>query len=189
MPHVEPAKSRAAIDETGSGLQITIPPKRNWFGIVFLVFWLIGWTVGGGFALFAVSQEKTPTFARLFLAVWLCGWALGEYSATSTLLWNLGGKEIITADGFSLALKRDIFGHGATRQFTLHEVKRLRVSSSGENLQGSTFALKRNRTTTGVIAFDYGADTIRFGEGIEEAEAHELISALKHRYTLLGQSE
>jgi hypothetical protein len=34
----------------------------------------------------------------------------------------------------------------------------------------------------GVIAFDYGAGTVRFAAGVEEGEAGGILEALKRRY-------
>ncbi len=85
MTLVEPAKPRALINDTGSGLQIVIPAKRNWGQSGFLGFWLAAWTVGGGFAWFTLFHKKTPIPGRVFLAVWLCGWLFGELAAIYTV--------------------------------------------------------------------------------------------------------
>ena len=36
----------------------------------------------------------------------------------------------------------------------------------------------------GVLAFDYGARTYRFGAGLDEAEAKQVVIAIKQRYRI-----
>jgi hypothetical protein len=124
----------------------------------------------------------------MFLAVWLCGWLWGELAAIRTLLWGLGGKEFISVDNFALKLKRDVFGYGSTREFYLREAKRLRVSSDKSGSKGVNFVLGRRPGETGTVAFDYGAKTYRFAEGIDEAEAYQLVLALKRRFPSLDET-
>lgn len=39
---------------------------------------------------------------------------------------------------------------------------------------------------TGAISFDYGAKTFSFGQGIDDAEAGQLIGELKRRQNFVG---
>jgi hypothetical protein len=43
---------------------------------------------------------------------------------------------------------------------------------------------RRRSWNPGIIAFDYGATTVRFGGGVDEAEAASIVANLKSRYNL-----
>ncbi|MBK9288700.1 MAG: hypothetical protein IPN38_13675 [Flavobacteriales bacterium] len=75
MALVHPASGRAKITATLNGELITIPPRRNWFVILFLGAWTGGWAFGGGMALLNLFKPDMPLFARGFLMFWLLGWA------------------------------------------------------------------------------------------------------------------
>lgn len=49
-----PYSGSATLDESYDGIDITIPSKKNWFAIVFLMVWLAGWCMGEMFALSAI---------------------------------------------------------------------------------------------------------------------------------------
>lgn len=68
--------------------QIRIPMRRNWFILLFIGFWICGWTVGGVAAMYQVSQDFD-----WFLIFWLGGWALGWIFAAATICSQIAGSE------------------------------------------------------------------------------------------------
>jgi len=81
-----------------------------------------------------------------------------------------------------LAIKRDLFGTGRARQYDLAHVKHLRVVTPSFNPFDFSSALQFWGIGGGLIAFDYGAKTFRFGAGVEEAEAQGIVTRLKSRH-------
>ncbi|MBI3760199.1 MAG: hypothetical protein HY269_10680, partial [Deltaproteobacteria bacterium] len=46
MATVQVPAGRATMSESPDGLLITIPARKNWFIILFMAFWLVGWFFG-----------------------------------------------------------------------------------------------------------------------------------------------
>ncbi len=189
MAFVEPPKGRAKITELGDRVMIEIPmrPKDfvewgKWlFVFLSLTVWLIGWAAGEIFAprklgLLPQPERWTPPDS-LFLSLFLTGWLIlrtaGGILAGGfwlMLLLMLVMREVIMASPMSLDIvTRPI---GRLRRYRLTEISNLRVEGSAEE----------KTLLKGVIAFDYGAATIRFGYTIDPAEARQIVALLKERF-------
>lgn len=55
--YIEPQSSRFIRERVEGVEQLRIPMRRNWFILLFLGFWICGWTVGGIVAIDQVSQN------------------------------------------------------------------------------------------------------------------------------------
>ena len=164
---VQPYAMRSDVSEEGGRLQISIPMQRKWFVSAFIACWLGGWTVAG-----VEVVKRLLTNFELFSAFWMGGWALGELFALSYLLRSLGGRDVIWAAGEALEIRKDVFGVGVSKQYLCAEIRNLRF-------QPETGSGKHHRVSR--IAFDYGAKTIGLGDGLDEAEANQLISLIRSR--------
>lgn len=147
--------------------------------MLFLLAWLGGWTIGetnvAGQLLSA--GDKTPT---AFLSFWLVGWTLGGLFALGTVLWQLAGREVVTATSSALLYRIEVFGVGISRSYGASYIKNLRAT---EPSISPTWNQRRMLPPlfgpgNGLIAFDYGARTIRIGSSLEEAEAKSLVDSL-----------
>jgi hypothetical protein len=174
-----PAKPRAQVVDGASGLRVTIPARRVWFLVFFLPVWLAGWVVGEvavGGRLFTDPPSGGEGF---FLLVWLVLWTVGGLLFTFFWLWNLAGKEVITLDEEALTIRYALGSTGWSRRFDRREVRDLRVSQSVTMDFRSSFGWWLGGN--GTVAFDYGARTYRFGRGIDEAEAKQVVAELRRR--------
>ncbi len=92
--------------------------------------------------------------------------------------WLIAGKEVIETNSKVLKVSRQIFAWKRTREYVTSDVKDLRVTTKQSGF-GSGRSLQKLLGLNGMIAFDYGAKTFRFGLEIEEAEAKQIILAIK----------
>ncbi|MCP4429278.1 MAG: hypothetical protein GY803_32745 [Chloroflexi bacterium] len=174
MSYVKPAAARHTAIDFGDQLAIAIPSRKQWFQLPFLIFWLMGWTFGELAALNDIAQRGLNG-SGLFLLVWVTFWTIGGAMALLTLLWILLGREMIIMDGrLTLTHRREILGVGRSKNYDLSLIQDLRTV---------TLSLPRPRQwpgwqNYGVIAFDYGAKTIRIGNSLDEAEAKQIIRVL-----------
>lgn len=175
MALVSPSAGKAEVRETASGLEIAVPAPRHLFIMLFLPIWLIGWAFGFVSALAEITSGS-GTGPELFLIVWLTMWTLGGGAALVTFLWMLGGKQIIRVERNQLSIRWDLFGLGFSREYDAAHIARLRI---GEARGFNAFDMARAGDfwgiSGGLLVFDYGARTIRFGLGMHEAEASALL--------------
>ncbi len=183
MVRVEIPQRRSTINDSPSGCEIVIPAKRNFFIIAFLGFWTIGWACGEVFAIRQLFfMPKGQNFPEIFLLAWLGAWTVGGAFAIYTWLWTVSGKERIRLRPAALSMKRDVLGFGRTREFDLNHVANIRVSTQNYNPFDFSSGMRFWGLGGGLIAFDYGAKTFRFGASIDEAEAKEIVNELAKRH-------
>ena len=181
MAVVEPASPRATSTDTPSGLEIVVPAKKNWFITLFLGFWLCGWAVGEVTVLTQLFSDDAPLEGSLFLMFWIVGWTFGGAFALLVCCWFLAGKERILLSSDRIALKREIFGWGRTREYELIHTRDLRASHRPYNLADLRAGFQFWGIGGGSIAFDHGSKTIHFASGLDEAEARSLVAVLVNR--------
>lgn len=169
---------RSTLQEGPSGLEISIPTKKNWFVLIFLLAWLGGWAMG---EISAIGEllGGSDTEESWFLAFWLVGWTVGGGFVIYVLFWMLAGIERVVLGADSLLLRKEVFGVGRGKKYSLGHVSNLRIVppsdlwSSGMRFWG---------VGGGLVAFDYGAKTLRFGSGLDEAEASMIVQDLTARH-------
>jgi hypothetical protein len=184
----KPYKGRATIQDNITDVQIIIPAKRNWFIILFVGGWLGGWLVGEIFALGTVtglSGEGGP--GRLFVLFWLILWTGGGFFAFKIFLWNLIGSEMITVGQGGLKIDKKGALLFKAKTYDLNEVKNIRTQDDSFGDVG-LFGIRPSAVgafrAAGTIRFDYGLQTVRFAQGIDEAEAKFVLEKLKERHLL-----
>ncbi|MEZ8219083.1 hypothetical protein B0813_002620 [Candidatus Fervidibacteria bacterium JGI MDM2 SSWTFF-3-K9] len=161
----------------------------GYFFSLFLTGWLIGWVEGEIFALRELgllpqSERWTPQgFSFPFLIGWLIAWTAGGilagYIWLRLLLLTLVGREVIVASPMSFDIVvRPI---GRLRRYRLTEVCNLRVLEDTASTM-TWWWYRWVMPTVGIIAFDYGASTVRFGLTIEPAEAWQIVTLLRERF-------
>ena len=191
MATVKVPVARATMSESPDGLVITIPAQKNWFQILFLGFWMIGWLFGEVTAVSQLIRSHSshwahikgsgPIGVNLFMMIWLAGWTVGGGFALIAWLWNLVGAERVQLGPWTLTTTRQVLGIGPTRDYKLGSVSNLRINMglSNASFRASPFQMMNG----GTIAFDYGAKTFYFGVGIDEAEAQQIVERLQSRHT------
>ena len=177
---------RSVISDGTGGLQIIIPAKRNVFLLGFLGFWLIGWTIGE-IAVFAklagaVINGEFSAPEHLFLFAWLGLWTVGGGFALYTWLWMMRGRERVNLGPGNLSIRREVFGFGRVREYDIQHVTNLRVAPAPFNPFDPAAGLQFWGLGGGIVAFDYGAKTFRFGASIDEAEGRTIVERLHSRH-------
>ncbi len=181
MP-ITPPKPRYTLDDTGEMLCITIPsPKRryailaNGFGLI----WIIIIAPFASHSYFGPSYDGESWFPVAVIAVF----TLAFLYAVVSLLWLLFGVEVIKVDRDGIKTRRQVFGLGRTRNYDGEHIRRLRAAPIVyATTYRSNFTSEYLGLAGGQIAFDYGAKTIRFGGGIDEAEARTIVEAITQRF-------
>jgi hypothetical protein len=184
MAIIKPSKARSIISSGPKGLEIVIPSQKNIFLILFLAAWLVGWCVGEVTVPTTFFKGNKDTGALIFSAAWLVAWTIGGALAIYAWLWNVAGKEKVTINNSTLTIKRDLFGYGREREYEVSSISNLRVSPQPYNPFNFSDSMKFWGIGGGILSFDYGYKTYRFGSSIDEAEASQLLNTIKERYKL-----
>lgn len=165
----------------GGGFTLTLPKRRPVFMLLFLPVWLVGWAFGEITVLSDLLAGEAPSGTNLFQLAWLVGWTLGGAWALGTFAWLLAGRERIRVEQGTLTLEHVISGLGRRRAFALAHVRNLRSlpQTGQELLMGNMAAFGFG--PVGALAFDYGSSTVRWGAGLDEAEARVILERLGQR--------
>ena len=200
MPIIQPPKERHTVQDDGATLRISIPSRKNTLYLIFIGFWLAGWAVGeifvGGmviagiisllFDMPAIAGVEATGLAGggVFILAWLVLWTVGGGFALYGFFWQLVGKEIVTVSYEGIITQRAVLRLGRKKEYLATHIKELRVSPLapypsmfGWNRMGQLWGM-----TGGLLAFDYGAQTFRFGAGVDEAEAKQILEKITARF-------
>lgn len=196
---------RHTTEYRGDSLTITITP-RWWLETTFALFIAPFWLVVTGMIVYSyllslIDGSYMATIDRflqspaesLFLAIFfgpieiLTMFAVMAYGGwyTYLLLWQLGGREIITVNEQTLMVRKQLFGVGRSQVYQARHIRRLRVARHIIHT-----AQNNTQIRCDPLVFDYGASTIRLGLHQGKAENRHIAQAIqKHfpRYTTAGR--
>lgn len=167
--------SRTQIVDASSGPEIRIRAPKNWWPIIFLPVWILGWTAGGIFALREFVAGSEP---RLFLGLWLVGWLGGELLAILTWSWMVFGREVLSVRQGLFTIGREVGRFAIKRRYPLHEISNLRASGWFGSPFLKSGSLQYWGLSGGTIAFDRKGKSVRFGLSLEEPEARAVVNEL-----------
>ena len=184
MAKLQPADSRITITDTSEGLRIVMPGRRSWFVICFLAFWLCGWAVAEVMVAKQLFSGDAPPDGEVFMLAWFGVWTVGGAVAIYAWLWQLMGKEILTVRGQTFTVRRDIGGFGFDKEYHLIKMRDPRIRTVGVSPLDFSSSFQLWGVGGGVIAFDHGERTYRFGAGLDEAEAKQVMTAIKQRFRI-----
>ena len=167
---VQPLARRSTWREGTAGRELVVPVRRNWVVLVVVPVWLTLWIGGIVGVAGQVSSGRARGGEAGFFEVWLAVAVAGTATVVYAWLWNAIGREVVGLRPGLLVIRRDVAGFGFSREYSLGDVRHLRVSVPPSDAGRWSSPLRFGREP-GVLAFDHGARTVRFGEGLEEAEA------------------
>ncbi|MGC4052606.1 MAG: hypothetical protein QM757_25025 [Paludibaculum sp.] len=168
---------QARISYPSGNLEVSLPSRKNWFILIFLGIWMIGWAVGElgvlGLLFSGIVQGPAPPI----ILAWLILWTIGGILALTFLLWGLIGREVISFRENALIIRRQIGRFGFDRRFELAKVHNLRGAAWLTDAGGVIGSIGRF-SGAGTIVFDCGGFTHRFGAGLEPEEAARVVEVL-----------
>jgi hypothetical protein len=182
-----PYNGRAIINDAGNYIQIVVPTRKTYLIIILAVLWLIPMGLGGivGFAA-AFIYGNAPFIIVLPMLIWV---AVITFVGR-VVWWMIAGKEIIEVDGKVLQIRQQGLLFSKPKMYDLAECRSFRtVDNTIANI--FPFAVRTslfNPGATGTVAFDYGMKTIKFAEGIDEAEGKHVLNALKEKNMLTDRN-
>lgn len=190
MAFVEPPRGRAKIVDLGDRVHIEIPLRprstSGWLQLLFLLGFLIAWVSAGSAAIWfgliePPEKNNPPLLPLLFMLGWTVVWAISTLFLGGWCWQTLVGREEVEVTSQELTVWLRPFGRKL--RYRLSDVKNLRVledvfASFGEQTRWWMWWFP----SQGVLAFDYGASTVRFGTNLDPAEARQIVALIKERF-------
>jgi len=172
---------KARIEKTVNGIRISIPSKKNWFGLLFGTAWLGGWYAGFTSAYPMVFHGIEQGEIEAFMTFWLIGWTIGGVSIVGMLLWGYFGKEKFYLERGEVLFEESVFGIGRKKRLQAIAINNIRTELGNDSwLGGNRWAFWG--LGPGKIKFDYGLKTFSFGLGVDDAEAKHIKALLKEYF-------
>jgi len=141
---------------------------------IFILTLIVGWLIN--------STERISD-GLIVLGIWLSLFTVAGLFMVYALLWQIAGIEKVKISGYSMEICRMLFGVKRKKEYSSEYIKDLRVSTiSRSEIFGWSSFLGSLGLTGGMIGFDYGAKTFKFGSGIDEAEAKMIIAEIQKKY-------
>jgi hypothetical protein len=181
-------RTRITEDEFG-GFRIIIPSLRNWSTSLFLMVWLCGWAfgevmVGTQLVTWALTGVGPKGGIGFFLVFWVTFWTIGGFHAFTVLSWNLAGREVIVLGDEAITLTRQVGWLRRSRWLDLAVVRNLRYAPEMHRRSRNRTPIPSPWSGLGVVAFDHGSTTYRFGDNLSEIEARRLIATIQERFKI-----
>ena len=191
--------NRWTSQETQAGVQVVLPSKKRLLTLLWFVFWLSAWGYATGHVIYLWTvmtygstldllnipplDNAGVNYALLmgmicifpFVVILLRMGGIVLYS----LLWQIAGREIIEVRNENLAITRQIFNWKTTKEYSLKNDIKLRLNAEKPNSVDTIRGFRKLLGKNGIIAFDYEANTLRFGLEIDETEAMQIISEIQ----------
>src|SRR5271154_3863605 len=169
MLPIPPTIGRARLRQTAAGVRFAIPVQRS----AYKFFLSLGTVV---FIVWIPQQRQEDSKIVLLLAA-----AMILANVARNWFWNLLGEEIVTINKSALSLRYDVWGIGWTRTCFLDRVSGLRFRrlATRQQLQENEIQGNLDGSHFGLLEFDCDSDTPRFGRGLSETDAQELIGLLE----------
>ena len=182
MP-VKPYAARHTTEDFGDTLEITIPSQKLWFQVLSVSLWFGIWLLSEIFLLIVMRNPQFQVFNILMIA-WLGIWTLSGAIAIYILLWQFTGKEVIEVSNQALTINRVISGFSSPKEYSAEYISGLRISAAVNvnPMVGWSRTWQLYGMSGGLLSFDYGAKTISFGLGIQEAEARKILEEICQRF-------
>lgn len=146
-----------------------------------LAFWVCAWGVGEVMGSTTLFKGEVPTGEEGLMLAWLGVWTVSGLAALVALQWQVMGKEIVSVQGQTLKTQREGGGFGFRKEYDVQQIANLRVEPPRFSPFDVSASVQLWGIGGGVIAFESGAKTCRFGTGLDEAEAKEVLESLKRR--------
>ena len=183
---IQPAAPRAVITSEPDRMTIAIPSRRSLIVVLMLGIWCAAWVAA---AFSSVASDDYPFGSSTTgVAAFACFWALSFAMVLYALHRVLSGGEVIAVDSATLTVSPLLVPFSRRKTFDVAHVRDLRATPVSVDLLHVIFlsGMYFPGLVGGHIAFDYGAKTYRFGAGVDEAEAKQIVKQIIERYPSLA---
>ena len=180
--HVPPPSTRYTLDDSAEKLKITIPGGTQWSRILHIFASLIVWFFVEMFSVSGLMYSDDAEGPGLILLIWITIWTIAGLWTMYFLFMLLLGDEIIEINSETLTIGHLISGVGFSSKYKAEDIGELRTLGQN-NWEGLEWTFQpRLGGHNGLIAFSCEDRTIRIGDGLDEAEAKQVLESIRQRF-------
>jgi hypothetical protein len=122
----------------------------------------------------------SSTYLTVFFLGFLSIWGILGTTRFYAMFWHLFGKEVITVSNDSLTLRRQVLFLGRDHVYQARKITGVRFTPLKKKTDGRWSTESLWRFGIARIAFDFDGKTYRFGDGLSETEAEQIIARIWH---------
>ena len=164
---------RISIERQGEGVSIVIGsrlPKEKW---MFLMGWLVAWSLCGLAFLYEFIHGPGPGM-RVPLLIMIAFWAYFELRIVRVVLWRKKGFELWLVKDGELTIKNSLYHFGKATSYFIANIQRLGLLNMDET--SWKWQMSDSFWTRGAeqLGFEYHGKKVAFGRGLTEEETKKL---------------
>ena len=186
MPIVQPSRSRYTTNDLGDRLQIVIPSRKKWLRLLIYGIYLILWSSFLPVFTYYMIRELTTVGSFLLFLILLILFILGNLPALVSFLWQILGKQVIEVSNQSIIIRWVVININRSKEYWVEHINGLRIWSGLSDCEVRAFRSFFGWSFWGlgenILAFDYDTKTHKFGNGVDEAEAKQILSEIQERF-------
>jgi hypothetical protein len=172
------------VQHSDGSVRFILPSRRQWFPLIYSSLWLTVWMLGGISIVRALIVGEFFSRGALEPLACLAFWILIGANVLRAVLWQFIGKEVVIATAQSITTRRQILGLVYSKKYFLGRIEDLRIVSSHERsvVEENYFRIRMSTGEDGLIAFTYGKTTHRFGCGVTDLEAIQILATIQQYF-------
>lgn len=154
-------------------------PLENWQEAVLLA-WLVLWTVLGTGILYYLLSGKFGSDQTIFFIVYLAFWLYFEFHGLRSFLYKKYGYELVKINNSKLLYKRNLFGTGKIRHYTLKNISRFQMIEHAQKSFAAAYSKSFWTIANERIIFKYLDTKGLLGMHLDDKDARELLRFLNN---------
>ena len=128
--------------------------------------------------------SKQIRIGEQLINFWLISWLLSSLFITFLLVWRTFGVETVDIDALMVRVTRQIGCIGYTKTYQTSLVRHLRACPAVS--KNDSFWTILQSVLGGTIAFNHTSQVVRFGVGLDKAEAQEIIRNIQRQHSFMS---
>jgi hypothetical protein len=171
---------KVSYSKRGPRLRVIILGKIERWKEGLLLAWLAAWIFCGVVVAMELASTSDPDRQVVFIG-FLAFWAYFLWRVGRTVLFRLGGNELIEVNDEALVLKKSFFTYGKTREYFLENIQNFKPIEISKTSFAYTYENGWWVLGGEKLGFEYHGRFVKFAMQIEEGTVSRLYSLINRQ--------
>jgi hypothetical protein len=158
-------------------LRVIIIGKVERWKEALLMAWVAAWIFCGG-VVFVEWQAATEEQTKVTFFVFLVFWAYFLFRVGRTMLYRMGGNELIEVNEEELVIKKSFFTYGKTRTYFLENIKEFEPIELSKTSFAYTYENGWWNLGGEKLGFQYNGRNVKFAMQVDEKTVSKIYSLI-----------